>query len=145
MGQTLLTPQHLLLFLMSLCILVVFICYIVYIYYQEQETSNIPIQKNNPFAPQDKQFSIEFQYQQCLKLLGINESKLPDVERMERKRMFYSACGQILMICTEELPADEIKAAELLEKMIKECESFWIKETELLESLHKGDMHSIKN
>jgi hypothetical protein len=52
-----------------------------------------------------------------------------NVQKVETKRAFYGACGQILVLLREDIAdLDEDKAIHTLEDMFSQVNSFWIKE-----------------
>jgi len=75
-------------------------------------------------------FDLEYQYQLYLKRMKLDESKMPEVQQIETKRVFYGAFGQLLMLLQNDISilSDE-KAFEALDNMINQVGQFFINET----------------
>ncbi len=76
-------------------------------------------------------FNVEYQYQLYLERVGLKESEMNPIQRVETKRAFMGACGQMLMLLRDdvfELPTDEM-AVEALENMIEQVGKFFMLET----------------
>ena len=77
-----------------------------------------------------EKFNIENQYKLYLKIMKLNESKMPEVQRIETKRVFYGAFGQLLMLLKNDIPALSDKDAfKALDSMINQVGQFFINET----------------
>lgn len=75
-------------------------------------------------------FNIENQYKLYLKRMKLDESKMQEVQRVETKRVFYGAFGQLLMLLQNditELSDDE--AFKTLDSMITQVGQFFMNET----------------
>lgn len=77
-----------------------------------------------------EQFNLENQYQLYLKRVGIKEIQMHPAQRVETKRAFMGACGQMLILLRDDLGAlEEDKAIAQLRDMYNQVQSFWLKET----------------
>ena len=77
-----------------------------------------------------KKFNIENQYKLYLERMRLDESRMPEVQRIETKRVFYGAFGQLLTLLQNdisELSDDE--AFKTLDSMINQVGQFFINET----------------
>lgn len=75
-------------------------------------------------------FNIENQYKLYLKRMKLDENRMPEVQRVETKRVFYGAFGQLLMLLQNditELSDDE--AFKTLDSMITQVGQFFMNET----------------
>lgn len=74
----------------------------------------------------DRIFVIEYQWQQFINRMGLDESKCDPTEWRERKRMFFGAwvqCLLLLQLQVSELSEDD--GVHVLEAMKKEGMDFW--------------------
>lgn len=70
---------------------------------------------------------LEEQYRLYLERVGLDESKMPETQRIETKRAFMGACGQLLMLFTNELiEMPDNKSVVILDDMIQETKQFWL-------------------
>jgi hypothetical protein len=70
------------------------------------------------------------QYQLYLKKVGFDESKMNPIMASELKRCFMGACGQILLICCNDVAAlDDDMAMVMLDDMLKQVKDFFINES----------------
>jgi hypothetical protein len=77
-----------------------------------------------------KQFNLEKQYQLYLERVGIQESQMHPTQKVEMKRAFMGACGQMLILLRDDLGAlEEDEAIQQLQDMMNQLQSFWLKET----------------
>lgn len=77
-----------------------------------------------------EQFNLETQYQLYLERVGIKESQMHCTQKVETKRAFMGACGQMLILLRDDLAAlEEDKAVQQLQNMLNQVQSFWLKET----------------
>ena len=77
-----------------------------------------------------ERFNLEKQYQLYLERVGISERKMHPTQKVETKRAFMGACGQMLILLRDDLgELEEDKAIEQLQDMINQVQSFWLKET----------------
>jgi hypothetical protein len=80
-------------------------------------------------------FSLDHQWKLFLERCGVPENKMPEDQRREMKRVFFGACGQLLILLRDELGEYEEKrgeeaAAKILQNMLDQIEDFWQKEVE---------------
>lgn len=75
-------------------------------------------------------FKIENQYKLYLERMELDESKMPEVQRVETKRVFYGAFGQLLMLLQHDITelSDE-EGFKALDSMINEVGQFFLTET----------------
>jgi hypothetical protein len=72
-----------------------------------------------------EKFTIKFQYQECLKRLGMDESKMIPEQKKQLRMMFYAASAQMLLLLRDEaseLPFQE--AVDVLEGMLTEIRQY---------------------
>lgn len=75
--------------------------------------------------------TVEKQYQLYLKHAGLSESGMHPVQRVETKRTFFAACGQMILFLRDEVSElPEEKAVNVLEKMKNEVLNFFQKESD---------------
>ncbi len=75
------------------------------------------------------QFNLEKQYQLYLERGGITESQMHPIQKVETKRAFMAACGQMLILLRDDLGLLEVdKAIEQLQDMMNQVQAFWLKE-----------------
>lgn len=75
-------------------------------------------------------FNVEYQYQLYLERVSLKESEMNPIQRVETKRAFMGACGQMLLVLRDdvsELPTEEI-AADTLESMLDQVAKYFMKE-----------------
>lgn len=74
-------------------------------------------------------FNLDSQYKAYLKMVGLDESKMIPIQRIETKRAFMAGCGQMLVLMRDEVSQlQEDNAVEALESMIQQTETFWTDE-----------------
>lgn len=78
-----------------------------------------------------KEFVLEWQYQEYLKRAGASEEKMHPVQRIETRRAFMGACGQMLIMLKEDMPENEEEAIQVLDNMMEQVTMFWMAEAEL--------------
>lgn len=85
--------------------------------------------QSNKYLQMEK-FNIENQYKLYLQRMKLDEKIMPQVQRIETKRTFYGAFGQLLMLLQNEIPelSDE-EAIKTLDSMINQVGQFFINET----------------
>lgn len=72
-------------------------------------------------------FTIEEQWHLYLKRVGLSEGILPEAQRVEMKRTFFGACGQMLFMLRDDIGAlPEEEGIEILEAIKSEVGKFWI-------------------
>lgn len=75
-------------------------------------------------------FNIEEQYRLYLKLMKLDESKMPLTQRTETKRVFFGAFGQLLILLQNDISAlSDDEAFKALDSMINQVGQFFINET----------------
>ena len=71
-------------------------------------------------------FDLEYQYQLYLKRVALPESKMHPQQKIETKRAFFGACGQMLMMLRDDLPKLSGEGGyNVLEGMIIQVENFF--------------------
>lgn len=72
-------------------------------------------------------YSIEKQWQQFLKLVGLVENELPEIQRNSMKRAFFGGVAQMLVLLRDGIGAieDENQSIAELENIDKELKDFW--------------------
>jgi hypothetical protein len=79
-----------------------------------------------------EKYSITFQYNECLKRLGMDESKMIPEQKRQLKLMFFAASAQMLLLLRDDLSElPELEACEVLDSMLKEIGDFMTKFMEL--------------
>ena len=74
-------------------------------------------------------FNLEYQFQQYLKRVCLEESKMPKVQITETRRAFMGACGQMFVLLNQEVTKLEDETAiEVLEDMSAQVSAFWFNE-----------------
>jgi len=77
-----------------------------------------------------EKFNIENQYKLYLERMKLIESKMPELQRIETKRVFYGAFGQLLMLLQNDISAlSDEDAFKTLDSMINQVGQFFIDET----------------
>lgn len=77
--------------------------------------------QHNPQSMPDNKLSIEQEYQKYLKMVRLKESEMHEVQRIETKRAFYGACGQMLVMLRDKLsedPEESVRQWMALEKEV---------------------------
>jgi hypothetical protein len=70
--------------------------------------------------------SIEYQWQEFLKRIGLDEKKMPEAQRREMKRTFFGAWAQQIFFMRDELYMHpERSAAIIIKSQLDEAEAFW--------------------
>lgn len=74
-----------------------------------------------------EKFELDHQYKLYLERSGLKEESMHPVQKIETKRAFIGACGQMLILLRDDLGAmeDEDKAILTMQDMITQCEQFW--------------------
>ena len=77
-----------------------------------------------------KEFDLNHQYQLYLQRVGIkDESKLHPVQRIEMRRVFFGAVGQLLLLLRDDLTKySEEEGEKILKGMLQQVTNFWLKE-----------------
>jgi hypothetical protein len=75
----------------------------------------------------DKQFIIEEQYQMYLQRVGLKESAMHEQQKVQTKRAFFGAWGQMLVLMQGAIPdLPESDGVKVLESMIDQVAKFWL-------------------
>ena len=73
--------------------------------------------------------NLEWQWQQYLKRVKLNEKTMPGRQRVEMKRAFYGACGQMLVFFRDDLYALEDESIQIaLMEISDQVMKFWTEE-----------------
>jgi len=74
-----------------------------------------------------KNLEIDHQYQQYLKRMQLDETKMHPQQKIETKRAFYGGFSQLLVLMFNDVADidDEDKAVLTLEDLSVQCEQFW--------------------
>lgn len=77
---------------------------------------------------ENKEFDIEYQYQQYLKRMKLSESTMHPQQKQQLREAFYGAWTQLIFMMRDDLPneSDE-RVYFILENMVKQTEKFWAK------------------
>ena len=76
-----------------------------------------------------KQFNLEKQYELYLQRVGLKESQMPKTQKVEMKRVFIGACGQMLIMLRDDLTQlSEEESIIQLESMINQVANFFLNE-----------------
>lgn len=75
------------------------------------------------------QFNLENQYKMYLQRVGLDENRMPRKQRVETKRAFFAACGQMLILLRDEMPDDEKQAVDTMQDMFNQVANFFIAES----------------
>ena len=77
-----------------------------------------------------KKINVENQYKLYLERMKLDESRMPEVQRVETKRVFYGAFGQLLMLLQNDISAlSDDEAFKTLDSMINQVGQFFMNET----------------
>ncbi|MGB0521438.1 MAG: hypothetical protein ACPGJS_00690 [Flammeovirgaceae bacterium] len=80
-------------------------------------------------------FDLQHQYKLYLQRVNLDESTMHPVQRIETKRAFMGACGQMLLLLRDDLTQlSEEKAAETLQDMITQVQIFFTEECKRINS-----------
>lgn len=78
----------------------------------------------------NKNFDLNHQYSLYLDRIGLSEKSMHPIQKIETKRAFMGACGQMLLLLRDELAAlPDAEAVTSMQDMIDQVGKFWIKET----------------
>jgi predicted nucleic acid-binding protein len=78
-----------------------------------------------------KIFDVEFQWRRYCEMVKLPPEQMSLIQRVETRRAFFGAWGQLLVMARDELGSDEItddEAVELLEKMTQQVKDFFERE-----------------
>lgn len=77
-----------------------------------------------------KTFDLKDLYKEYLQTTGLDESKMPAIQKQETRRAFYSGCGHMLMLMLNEVSKlEESEGAKALDDVLNQVGNFWIAET----------------
>lgn len=78
-----------------------------------------------------KELELEYQYQQYLKKVGLSEEAMHPIQKIETKRAFFGACGQLLILFRDNIGSieDEDKAILQMQDLINQVGIFWKEQT----------------
>lgn len=81
----------------------------------------------------NKAFDLEHQYRLYLDRVGLKEANMHPVQKIETRRAFMGACGQMLILLRDDLGSlEESKATETMQDMINQVQVHFMKETNKL-------------
>jgi hypothetical protein len=86
--------------------------------------------KNNPDPNSEKalfNFNVEFQYQQYLRRMALEEKLMHPAQRVQLRQTFYGAFGQLLILMRDKVsnyPEDQ--AVQILQNMLDQCNAYWV-------------------
>lgn len=71
--------------------------------------------------------SIKSMYKLYLDKVGLKESEMHPIQKVETKRAFYAGCGQTLIAARDEIGAmeSEREAMQAFESLTEEVMEFW--------------------
>jgi hypothetical protein len=73
-----------------------------------------------------KQFKLEDLWKKYQELVGLPEERMHAVQKIETKRAFMGACGQILILMRDEIGAlPEQEACEIFSDLLNQVMQFW--------------------
>ena len=78
-----------------------------------------------------QQFDLNYQFGLYLRRVGFGGRQIPRVQYDEMKRAFFGACGQILILCRDDIGAieDEHEAISTMKSLLDQVGDFWLNET----------------
>ena len=75
------------------------------------------------------EFNLEHQYQLYLEKVNLKESEMHYAQRIETRRAFMGACGQIIVLLRDDLTKlDEREALATLQNMTNQVGDFFVRE-----------------
>lgn len=75
-----------------------------------------------------RDLDIEAQWQKYLKLVGLEEAKLPDNQRIEMKQVFFGAFGQLLILVRDEMGVlEEETAMDVFQYLMDQVGVFFLR------------------
>lgn len=76
-----------------------------------------------------EQFNLEYQYQEYLKKVKLNESQMSPVQKKETRQAFMGACGVMLILLRDEVSKfEEDKAIEIMQGMFDQVGDYFLKD-----------------
>lgn len=72
---------------------------------------------------------IEDMYQQYLKKVKLEESKMPEVQKKETRRAFFGGASSTLAAVTDDEMDDVERGIDIIGSMFDECAEFWREQT----------------
>ncbi|AFD05977.1 hypothetical protein [Solitalea canadensis] len=78
-----------------------------------------------------EQFDLNEQYKLYLQRVGLKEVHMSPIQRIETKRAFFGACGQMLLLMRDDIGAieDDNKAIEAMDNLLNQVGNFWLNES----------------
>lgn len=76
-------------------------------------------------------FNLEEQYQIYLQKVDLDESKMGEIQKKETRQAFFAGVSQSVLFYLGLANIEEMKAVDLLDDLIKEVSTFWLKLTGL--------------
>ncbi|GAB3889792.1 hypothetical protein GCM10028803_00200 [Larkinella knui] len=74
----------------------------------------------------DKIFNLDYQYSLYLERIALKEEQMSPVQRIETKRAFMGAIGQILLLFRDDIPAlPDDQAVAVMEDLFQQTLDFW--------------------
>lgn len=76
----------------------------------------------------NQEFDLEYQYQQYLKRVALNEAIMPENQKTQLRQAFMGACGQMLMLLRDDVGAlSEKDAIDTMQDMINQVLNYFTK------------------
>jgi hypothetical protein len=74
----------------------------------------------------NSEFDLEHQYQLYLKRVALDESAMGDRQKIETKRAFMGACGQLLLLLRNDVSMlPEKEAVKVFDRMLNQVGAYW--------------------
>lgn len=84
--------------------------------------------EQKPIPPK---YTMEFQWQEYLKRMGMRESAMPPDQIRETKRAFMGAMGQMLVLLRDEIAGESDEdGVSFIEAMWQETARYWISQNQ---------------
>ena len=78
----------------------------------------------------NKQFDLNHQYQLYLQRVNITEAQMHPTQRIETKRAFFGALGQLLVLMRDDIGVlEEDEGVRVLDDMVAQVKVFWNSQT----------------
>lgn len=78
------------------------------------------------------ELSIKYQFEQYLKMAGLDKNKMHTIQYIEMRKTFFGAFGQALIVLRDELNDDEDIAIDQLQNMLNQVGDFFLNESQKL-------------
>lgn len=84
----------------------------------------------NPKIEESTDCNLDRQYQYYLQRVNLNEATMSPVQRVETKRAFFAACGQMLILMRDGIGniENESDAIRTMDDLLNQVGNFWIKQ-----------------